>query len=210
MTGALRRACRSLGPGSPRLSGGGIVYTAGGHQGGDFDHTGNPAADRWGRRRTSHSEPDRACLPVRGGSPASECLTARVASDERAGVQASDRRISRVTSAKLSVLSLFLTLWRTENKRPCRNSRQGRILHNRGGEIRTRDLLNPIRLAVHALTCIQLISRAFRRSHLRTLALIPPHFVTATVTVLSCDSTQKHQRPTVWPGASLCSQGNAE
>jgi hypothetical protein len=42
---------------------------------------------------------------------------------------------------------------------------------------------NPIRVAVHALTCIQLHSRAFRRFHLRTHALIPPHFVTATVTV---------------------------
>jgi len=41
---------------------------------------------------------------------------------------------------------------------------------------------NPIRVAVHALTCIHLHSRAFRRFHLRTLALIPPHFVTATVT----------------------------
>ena len=80
---------------------------------------------------------------------------------------------------------------------------------NRGGEIRcrrsdlcrrqsTRNLLlsshrrdpeqakpanYPIRVAVHALTCIHLHSRAFRRFHLRTVALIPPHFVTATVTV---------------------------
>jgi hypothetical protein len=64
---------------------------------------------------------------------------------------------------------------------------------NRGGEIRcrrsdlcrrqsTRDLLNPIRVAVHALTCIHLHSLAFRRFHLHSVALIPPHFVTATGT----------------------------
>jgi hypothetical protein len=65
---------------------------------------------------------------------------------------------------------------------------------NRGGEIRcrrsdlcrrqsTRDLLNPIRVAVRALTCIHLHSFTFRRFHLHSVALIPPHFVTATVTV---------------------------
>ncbi len=85
--------------------------------------------------------------------------------------------------ASYSVLSLFLTLWRTAKKRPCRNCRQDRLLANRGGEIRTRDLLNPIRVAVRALTCIQLHSRAFRRFHFHSVALIPPHFVTATVTV---------------------------
>ena len=41
----------------------------------------------------------------------------------------------------------------------------------------------PIRVAVRALTCIQLISRVFRRFHLPTLPLTPAHFVTATVTV---------------------------
>jgi hypothetical protein len=92
-------------------------------------------------------------------------------------------RGSRGTSAKLSVLSLFLSLSRTAKKRPCRNYRQNRLLPNRGGEIRTRDLLNPIRVAVRALTCIQLYSHAFRRFYFRTVALIPPHFVTATVTV---------------------------
>ena len=37
-----------------------------------------------------------------------------------------------------SVLSLFLTLWRTAKRRPCRNCRQDRLLLNRGGEIRRR------------------------------------------------------------------------
>ncbi len=108
-------------------------------------------------------------------------------------------RCRRGVSVSHSVLSLFLTLWRTAKKRPCRNCLQDRSLANRGGEIRsrgeaetferalaretTRDLLNPIRLAVRALTCIQLHSHAFRRFHVRTNALSPPHFVTATVTV---------------------------
>ena len=53
-------------------------------------------------------------------------------------------RAGRRTSVNHSVLSLFLTLWRTAKKRPGRNYRQDRLLHNRGGEIRTRDLLNPM------------------------------------------------------------------
>jgi len=96
---------------------------------------------------------------------------------------ANGRKASGETSARVSVLSLVLSLWRTARKRPCRNYRQDRLLANRGGEIRTRDLLNPIRLAVRALTCIQLHSHTFRRFHLHSVALIPPHFVTATVTV---------------------------
>jgi hypothetical protein len=112
----------------------------------------------------------------------------------------------------------------TIKKRPCRNCRQNSLLLNRGGEIRcrrsdlcrrqsTRDLLPssrrrdieqaepanyPIRVAVHALTCIQLHSRAFPRFHLHTVALVPPHFVTATVTARN-RSARRGRR---WEGRS--------
>ena len=66
-------------------------------------------------------------------------------------------------------------------------------------EQRSRD--NPMRVAVRALTCVQLHSRAFPRFRMRTLPFIPPHFVTATVTVDGCS------RPT--PDSELRPRGSS-
>ncbi len=44
----------------------------------------------------------------------------------------------RGASARVSVVTLSVTLWRKPKKRLCRNYRQGRVLTNRGGEIRCR------------------------------------------------------------------------
>jgi hypothetical protein len=55
-------------------------------------------------------------------------------------------------SVSRSVLSLFLTQWRTAKKRPCRNCGQDRFFTNRGGEIRTRDLLLSSRVSGETLS----------------------------------------------------------
>ncbi|MCK5484552.1 MAG: hypothetical protein KAJ13_12640, partial [Gemmatimonadetes bacterium] len=41
------------------------------------------------------------------------------------------------------------------------------------------------------LNCIKLQSSAFRRFHIHSVALIPPHFVTATVTVRTTTVRQR-------------------